>query len=339
MDTARPAFALVNGLVGPRSVRLTAGVSALPSCGGRRVKRLVNEPEKGNKVSLPVPVHADCRLWIVRPLGRATVAPPGRRVSSRRPALPPCSLTRVHGVEGIPPGRARHLGTPDPRALTPLVNLCPPRSGRSSRPATRYGVLLTPGALRWSPGHGTGVRYSLPTRPRPCPSSHGDAGAIPTDAGASGAANSPASPFPLIEGRRTLGQSEQSDQPTQSEGRWSIPCRTADGQPARLDVILRGARFALAALGGEVAWFTTSTGDALAHLLFQTGRLAPLTSVPCRSADGNWSVVRVAVFGDLVRLGIAHDPPVSLTGEMSQALGHLLLKVGTLASRARTADS
>ena len=91
--------------------------------------------------------------------------------------------------------------------------------------------------------------------------------------------------------------------------------------------------------GGAVAWLTTSTGDALAHLLLQAGGLLPLTAVPCRGADGQWSVVRVAVFGDLARLGIAEDPPVSLTGEMSNALGHLLLKVGTLASRARKADS
>jgi hypothetical protein len=91
--------------------------------------------------------------------------------------------------------------------------------------------------------------------------------------------------------------------------------------------------------GGAVAWLTTSTGDALAHLLFHAGRLLPLTSVPCRVADGQWSVVRVAVFGDLVTLGIADEPAVLLTGEMSQALGHLLLKVGTLASRARRAGS
>jgi hypothetical protein len=120
------------------------------------------------------------------------------------------------------------------------------------------------------------------------------------------------------------------------------PKRLAEinGGPARIDVTLRGARFALAVLGGgAVAWLTTSTGDALAHLLFQAGRLLPFTTVPCRGADGQWSVVRVAVFGDLVTLAIAHDPQVSLTGEMSNALGHLLLKVDTVASRARRADS
>jgi hypothetical protein len=126
----------------------------------------------------------------------------------------------------------------------------------------------------------------------------------------------------------------------QSEGRWSVPASTAEGGPARIDVTLRGARFSLAVLGGgAVAWLTTNTGDALAHLLFQAGRLLPLTTVPCRGADGQWSVVRVAVFGDLTKLGIAHDPLVSLTGEMSNALGHVLLKVGNLASYARKAGS
>jgi hypothetical protein len=91
--------------------------------------------------------------------------------------------------------------------------------------------------------------------------------------------------------------------------------------------------------GGAVAWLTTSTGDALAHLLFQAGRLLPLAAVPCWSTDGQRSVVRVAAFGDLVTLGIADEPAVSMTAEMSRALGHLLLKVGTLASRARTAQS
>jgi hypothetical protein len=254
-----------------------------------------------------------------------------------RLALSPRHLTRVHGVEGVMPGRERHQGTSGAPALMPLDYWRPPCSGRSPRPAARCGVLLTPGALRWSPGHGAGVRFRLPPRPRPCPSSHGDAGAIPTgaDAGATRVANSPASPFPPpIEGRRVVTQ------PAQSEGRWSVPASTAEGGLARIDVTLRGERFALAVLGGgAVAWLTTNTGDALAHLLLRAGGFVPLTNALCRGADGEWSVVRVAVFGDLVTLAIADDSPVSLTGEMSTVLGHLLLKVGTLASYARSAGS
>src|SRR5205807_4703975 len=119
--------------------------------------------------------------------------------------------------------------------------------------------------------HGAGACPCLPAHPRPCPSSHGDAGAIPlrAHADATSAAHSPAPPFPLIEGRETVRQ---------TEGRWSVPCHTADGQPARLDLTLPGARFTLAVLGGSaLAGLTTRTGDALAHLLFQTGRLVPLT--------------------------------------------------------------
>ena len=262
--------------------------------------------------------------------------PRRRQDSLRRAALLARLLTRVHAVGGAEPSRARLPGTPGARASTPLDSGCPPRVGRSQRPATRYGALLTPRELRWSRGHGPGACFRLPAHPRPCPSSHGDAGAIPTgtDAGATRVANSPASPFPPIEGRCTVTQPAQSGQ---SEGRWSVPASTAEGGPARIDVTLRGARFALAVLGGgAVAWLTTSTGDALAHLLLRAGGFVPLTNALCRGADGEWSVVRVAVFGDLVTLAIADDPPVSLTGEMSNVLGHLLLKVGTLASYART---
>ena len=286
---------------------------------------------------IPVLPRADRCLWAVRPPDGAAGTRPGRRSTSHRPELPSCLMTRVHRVEGTTPSPARHPATPGRRASKPLDYQRPPRSGRSSRPATRYGVFPTPRALHWSPGHGAGVRFRLPPRPRPCPSSHGDAGAIPTgtDAGTTRVANSPASPFPPpIEGRRVVTRSAQA------EGRWSVLASTAQGGPARIDVTLRGARFALAVLGGgAVAWLTTSTGDALAHLLLRAGGLVPSTTALCRGADGEWSVVRVAVFGDLVTLAIADDPPVSLTGEMSNVLGHLLLKVGTLASYARSAGS